>query len=542
MVLTGGYGIRYCIRQWIISQCTNALLALCSPASPATSTSSWRATVAPESVAKLKYQIAYLNFSNGNLSEADSNCRDVLESQALQDALDRDLDIGDVWVATGGSNRARKLLHFVQSYFKSVTVSTGGGDNDEDRISISSSIGKCLVAEQDYERAAAVYTELVHMSTSAWGQFHKTTTEYTLALASVCVKLRRLEEAEKWYRTVYDHAVSRMGAGSAEAMEIAHTMAQVLADATKFEESEKVYQGLYDRCIERFGPFHYNTLEMLKMYCVALCNMNKSAETERLYRGVINGLTAKYGATGVETLVEICNFASVMAFQNNFSTAEALYRRALTGFESKFSQSQPDGTIVTGRTADTGGGVGHSAPELRASGSSKDVVRGSAGGSGGREVQWEQYMVGCLGSLADMLLRQEKSEEAMNIIHQDIKIRTERMNARKQRLQEAQQELQRTQTLSPSQSPVVNEPILARLESGSYSTNKPVTLSTVRELETTISTMCSELLQKMIKLANLLEYSNRQFDAEMLLRDALQKAETNLGLECYDTATVTYKL
>ena len=142
----------------------------------------------------------------------------------------------------------------------------------------------------------------------------------------------------------------------------------------------------------------------------------------------------------------------------------------------------------------------------------------------------------------DMLLRQEKSEEAMNIIHQDIKIRTERMNARKQRLQEAQQELQRTQTLSPSQSPVVNEPILARLESGSYTTNKPVTLSTVRELETTISTMCSELLQKMIKLANLLEYSNRQFDAEMLLRDALQKAETNLGLECYDTATVTYKL
>ena len=92
------------------------------------------------------------------------------------------LAAGDVWVATRGSNRARKLLHFVQSYFKSVTVSTGGGDNDEDRISISSSIGKCLVAEQDYERAAAVYTELVHMSTSAWGQFHKTTTEYTLAL------------------------------------------------------------------------------------------------------------------------------------------------------------------------------------------------------------------------------------------------------------------------------------------------------------------------------------------------------------------------
>jgi len=97
---------------------------------------------------------------------------------------------------------------------------------------------------------------------------------------------------------------------------------------------------------------------------------------------------------------QICNFASVMAFQNNFSTAEALYRRALTGFESKFSQSQPDGTIVTGRTADTGGGVGHSVPELGASGSSKDVVRGSAGGSGGREAQWEQYMVGCLGSLA----------------------------------------------------------------------------------------------------------------------------------------------
>ena len=27
----------------------------------------------------------------------------------------------------------------------------------------------------------------------------------------MCVKLRRLEEAEKWYRTVYDHAVARMG-------------------------------------------------------------------------------------------------------------------------------------------------------------------------------------------------------------------------------------------------------------------------------------------------------------------------------------------
>ena len=88
-----GIGIRYCIRQWIISQCTNALLALCSPASPATSTSSWRATVAPESVAKLKYQIAYLNFSNGNLSEADSNCRDVLGKPSISEASKYDRPI-----------------------------------------------------------------------------------------------------------------------------------------------------------------------------------------------------------------------------------------------------------------------------------------------------------------------------------------------------------------------------------------------------------------------------------------------------------------